>query len=293
VKKILDPLFQFSAFLFPFALVLYLVLFLLENVFPGFVSNIFDVNYFLIPVLFLGFLAAFANKNEDENEKKATRWDFMLIAGLVALSFVILLYKTTDLGWMGFFISLISSFLIALVSLIIISPSEDLDSATKKQKYIKKININYRKLSLSLVGFSLAGLFLVIIIGGLVFNLYQGKIAKGKKAQTVNALQEPTVEIPNQQLLDQTTVFVENGSGKTGKAASMAAFLRDFNLGTVTTRDADNPNYKNAYVEFNEKDLKVASYITFLLTDNYKYKIVNMLPPTNASQTGIILILGN
>ncbi len=345
MKKILNPLFQFSAVLFPFALVLYMILFLLENVFSGFVNNVFDLNYFLVPVLFFGFMAAFANKEEDKNENKPTKWDFMLIAGLAALSFVILEYKTADLGLAGFFISIISSILIALISLTIIFPLESLDLETenkieRKINYRKfflsflglfltklasivalvfpktekapeevietskrKLNIprfkipefNYRKFLPSPAVFSLMGLVSIIIIGGLVFSLYRGKIAEEKAIKNqlaINIIEQPSVQIPNDQLLENTPIFVENGSGKTGKAASMAALLSDFNFGNVKIGDADNSDYKNAYLEFNEKDFQVASYVTFLLTDNDKYKVVNMLPPANSSQSGIILILG-
>ena len=310
MKKILEPLFQFSAFLFPIVLVLYLVLFLLENVFPGFVSNIFDLNYFLIPVLLFGFLAALASNqqsvisSQQEQNKPATKWDFMLIAGLATLSFVILSYKTADLGWTGFLISIISALLVGLVSIIILvfpeteKAQEEVAETSKRKLHIPKFNreqFNYRKLFLSPIGLSLTGLFLVIIIGGLVFDLYQGKVAEKKainNQEVVNVVQQPRVEIPNDQLLAETPIFIQNGSGETGKASSMAAFLSDFNFGNVQTGDADNATYQNAYITFNQEDLKVASYVTFLLMDNDKYKIVNMLPPTSASQSGIILIIG-
>lgn len=306
MKKILSllrPIFEFSGFLFPFALVFYLILFLLENVFTGFVSNLFDLNYFLIPIIVFGFLAAFAS-HQQEQDKPATRWDFILIAGLVVLSFVILVYRTGDLGGTGFVISLISSILILFMSLIFIFPQTEkveveATEVSKKEFNILRFNrrkYNYKKIFLSPLGLSLTGLILIIIIGGLVFDLYQGKSAEKKIAiknrQEANVMRQQRVEIPDKQQLGETPIFIQNGSGKTGKASSMAAFLRDFNFGDVRAGDADSTTYKNAYIKFNEKDLKVASYISFLLTDNDKYRIINMLPPTNASQSGIILILG-
>jgi len=291
MRRLLNPLFQFSAFLFPFALVLYLILFLLENVFPGFVNNVFDINYFLIPVLLFGFLAAFANKDEDENEKKPTRWDFMLIAGLVALSFVILLYKTADLKWMGFLISLISSLLIAFISLIIIFPSKGLDSSTKNQ--IEK-KIDYRKFLLSPFRISSAALFLIIIIAVSFLAISQKNTKPQEKTTKISvSIENPVVKSPSKAALLNTPVLILNGAGKPGVASAMANFLKQNDFGTVSVGDADNPAYKNALLQFNNDDTAVASYITFLLTNKDKYKIVNMLPPTNASQTGIILILGN
>jgi hypothetical protein len=293
VKKILNPLFEFSAFLFPFALVLYLILFLLENVFPGFVSNIFDINYFLIPVLLFGFLAAFANKNENEDEKKPTRWDFTLIAGLVILSFVILLYKTADLGRMGFLISLISSLLVALISLIIIFPAKNLNLVTENQ--IEK-KINYRKFLLSPFGISSVFLFLIIIIPVSFFAFSQKKLQQPpvKVAEVISTpIENPIVKSPGKTVLLKTPILILNGTGKPGTASAMANFLKQYEFGSVSVGSADNQNYKNALLQFNDENAAVASYITFLLTGKNKYKIVNMLPPINASQTGIILILGN
>lgn len=301
----LTPVFDFSAFLFPYVLVFYLVLFLLENVFSGFVSNNFDINYFLIPVIFFGFLAALSPKKEEDNPpageaKGPARWDFILIAGLVTLSFVILTYKTADLGLTGFFISIISAILVGLISVVILvfpeteKVPEEATEASKKEFNIPEFN--YKKFFISPIGLSLTGLLLIILAGGLIFSLHKGRLAEEKtikNQQAINVLQQPRVEIPNGQLLSDTPIFIQNGTGKTGRAASVAAFLRDFNLGNLKTGDADNANYKNAYIKFYQKDFKVASYITFLLTDNDKYKIVNMIPPADASQSGIILILGN
>ena len=176
MKKIFSPLFSLSAFLFPFVLVLYLVLFLLENVFPGFVSNNFDLNYFLIPVIFFGFLAAFtrnepsAISNQDE-QKSPTRWDFILIAGLTVLSFVILVYKTSDLGLTGFIVSSIGSILILLMSLVIVFPSREKESvAPENHTHVR--NFHFKKFLFSHAGLSATGLVVLIIIGGFAYDIY-------------------------------------------------------------------------------------------------------------------------
>jgi len=309
MKKILSPLFDFSAFLFPIVLVFYLILFLLENVFPGFVSNNFDLNYFLIPAIVFGFLAAFSNqppaRNASQSEaggsatshqedKPATRGDFILIAGLTILSFAILVYKTSDLGLMGFVVSLIGSILILLVSLVlIVFPDMDKPQMQTENEIDRKYN--FRKLFLSPLGMSLISFVLILIGGGLIYSLYfrgPSRSPATSNQQSVVRIEQPRVEVPDPELLEKTQIIVQNGSGVPGKAASVAAFLRDFSFGAVKTGDANNSNYKNAYLRFNLEDLKVASYMTFLLSDNDKYKIINMLPPINASQSGIILIIG-
>ena len=309
MKKIFSPVFDFSAFLFPIVLVFYLILFLLENVFPGFVSNNFDLNYFLIPVIVFGFLAALSSsqKSEVSSREEAsppTQGDFILIAGLTVLSFVILVYKTSDLGLTGFIVSLVGSILILFMSLVLIvfpdmdKAEEEIAKTSEGEFGIRNLNrakYNYKKFFLSPVGLSLTGLVIFIIAGGLIYSLYfrsPPKQSEVRSQKSEVSIQQPRVEIPDPELLEKTQIIVQNGSGVPGKAASVAAFLRDFSFGAVKTGDANNSNYKNAYLRFNLEDLKVASYMTFLLSDNDKYKIINMLPPINASQSGIILIIG-
>jgi len=288
ILSLLRPILKFSAFLFPFVLVFYLILFLLENIFPGFVSNVVDLNYFLIPVLVFGLLAAFANKEEERNEKEPTRWDFMLIAGLTALSFVILLYKTANLGWMGFLISLISSSLISLVSLVIIVPEaaeNQVDRALDRK--------DVEKFLLSPLGISSIVLFLIIIICGSFFAFSQKKPQPQERitGEISIPIENPVVKSPGEAALEETPVLVLNGTGKPGTASAMAKFLEIYDFGNIKTGDAQNSNYKNAILQFNQESASVASYIAFLLND--QYKIINMLPQVNTSQSGIILILGS
>ena len=44
---------------FTYTLLSYLILFLLENLFTGFVSNVFDLNLLLIPLFLLGISTSF------------------------------------------------------------------------------------------------------------------------------------------------------------------------------------------------------------------------------------------
>ena len=303
--SLLKPIVRFSVFLYPFILVLYLILFSLENVFPGFVSINFNLNYYLLLILLIGFITAFNHETEikqtTDEMGKTILWNAIFIAGLVILSFVIIQYKTADLGWVGFIISIISSFLIVIVSLIIILPPENISSV---HEHHLKLKLHYTKLFRSSVGLTLVGFIIIIITGGFVYSIYQGKKTEqlrtiamsqqeiANQQQTLTIIQRPPVEIPDEQLLQNTLVFVKNGSGETGKAASMAAFLKSNNFGNIKTGDATNSGYINADIQFNESDSELASYIYSLITDNEKYKVVNMMPLTTASQSGTILILG-
>lgn len=289
MKRLIKPFLDLSVFMFPVTLILYLVLFLFEIVFPGFVSNISNLNYFLFPLLFFGVLATFSEKIKLHSDypKKPTKWDLILITILTTICFLILVYKTRYLEWTGLVVSISSTLLIIFISIVIFvfpylekSTVEQPESSTKKSIII-----------------CLVYLILVIIISGLVFNLYRKKISSKNKTTTIennvlNVRQQSKFEFLDKQLLQKIPILIENGSKNATKTASIATFLRNFNFNNIKIENADNFDYKNAYILFNAEDSKVASYLTLLLTDNNKFKIVNMLPPIRASQSGIILIIG-
>ncbi|MBU1327513.1 hypothetical protein KKB64_02780 [Patescibacteria group bacterium] len=101
MKKIKDYFRNITVFfslardIFPYALLSYLILFLLENLFPDFVSNNFSLNWVLVAVLASGLLAAFAPEDKAERVEKehATSSDYLLTAGLGVLGAVIIFAK--------------------------------------------------------------------------------------------------------------------------------------------------------------------------------------------------------
>jgi uncharacterized membrane protein len=105
-------------------LVTYLLLLLVEQVWTGFVSNYFNLNYLLIIVIIAGILSVFSEK-EHEHEKATTWKDYAYITVLSLAGLVIIKFKTVDLGWLSWVISIIAGILIYLLSILILEDEEE------------------------------------------------------------------------------------------------------------------------------------------------------------------------
>jgi|SRR3989338_6076556 len=115
-NKIMDRLIHT---VFAHLLIFYLILFILENLFTGFVSNNFDLNILLIPIFAAGMLSAFFPAPK-QKKKKATKLDYLTITLLTVLTFIIILTKTSTLGEISIVLSSVSSLLVLFVSLMIL-----------------------------------------------------------------------------------------------------------------------------------------------------------------------------
>jgi hypothetical protein len=111
MKEILTNIFQSL-------LVTYLLLLLIEEIIPGFVSNYLNLNYLLIIVIGLGIAEVFYGKQQ--KPKPTTKKDIYLTYTLGLLGFVILKYKTADLQVLSWIISIIGGILIILLGLLIL-----------------------------------------------------------------------------------------------------------------------------------------------------------------------------
>lgn len=110
--------------LFQGFLVAYLILLLVEQVWSGTVSFYMNLNYLLIVVIVLGILDVFSShasvkKTEVTWKDKAYIW-LLGIAG-----FVIIKFKTAELGWLSWMISLIAGILIVLLSKLVLEEDEN------------------------------------------------------------------------------------------------------------------------------------------------------------------------
>lgn len=119
-----QPFFDFCKQLFVFALILYLVLFLLETVFPGFVSYNFDLNKILVVVFVLGFLSVFAQEEKAEQKKektrKFTRKDFTFLCILGFLVGIVVFIKTDTDVLTRVMSGVLGGFVISLVAWILL-----------------------------------------------------------------------------------------------------------------------------------------------------------------------------
>jgi hypothetical protein len=103
--------------LFQTLLVTYLILLLIEQIYPGFVSTYLNLNYLLILVIASGIADVFTEKKKIK--EKTTKKDYYLIYALGILGTIIIKYKTTELGYLSWIISIIAGILIILLSHLI------------------------------------------------------------------------------------------------------------------------------------------------------------------------------
>jgi glucan phosphoethanolaminetransferase (alkaline phosphatase superfamily) len=105
--------------IFPIFLVTYLLLLLLETLFEGSVSSYLNLNYMLIAVIFFGVIAILVSNNKNEAPKQGhslTKTIITVCAGLGGA--FIIWYKTKEMGWLSYIISIVSGAIIVLISIL-------------------------------------------------------------------------------------------------------------------------------------------------------------------------------
>lgn len=90
-------LFLFIKELFTYFLFFYLILFILETIFPGFVNNNFDLNYVLYGIVLLGIFSVFApeeESNKEELQNTSSKTNFLTSISLGATVGFLIFAKT-------------------------------------------------------------------------------------------------------------------------------------------------------------------------------------------------------
>ena len=109
--------------LFQTILITYLILLLIEQIWTGFVSTYLNLNYLLILTIIVGILDVFSEHKKIE--QKTTKKDYYLIYTLGILGAIIIKYKTADLNYLSWIISIIAGILIILLSYLILEEDEE------------------------------------------------------------------------------------------------------------------------------------------------------------------------
>jgi hypothetical protein len=138
--------------IFQYVLVAYLILLLIEEVWPNSISVYLNLNYLLFITIVFGVLSAFSSPRPEE-KKPVTKKDYFFVIVLAVVGFVLIKYKTGELGGLSWVISIISGFLIFLVSLLILEEDEDNEKEAQEDDF--KLDLNLKKLSLFLIFISL------------------------------------------------------------------------------------------------------------------------------------------
>jgi len=111
-------------YLFQTLLVTYLVLLLVEQIWSGLVSVYLNLNYLLVVVIVAGVLDVFSEHSPKKKEK-VRKLDYWFVVILGVLGFGIIKFKTGDLGWLSWVISIIAGVLIILLSLLVLEDEDE------------------------------------------------------------------------------------------------------------------------------------------------------------------------
>jgi len=123
--------------IFSWSLVLYLILFLLENIFPRLISDIISLNYLLIPVLMFGVASSVFPSTEIIEDHSSLRSNIILSAVLSLVGGGLIYYKIDLTPLLRIGISLLSTLLILLMSLLVVLPEDfKLPKLSKKYLYL-------------------------------------------------------------------------------------------------------------------------------------------------------------
>ena len=122
MKQITGHKAELISHLFQTLLVTYLILLLIEQIYTGFVSTYLNLNYLLILTIASGIADVFTKK--EKTKQTTTKKDYYLIYALGILGTIIIKFKTVELGYLSWIISIIAGMLIILLSHLILEEDE-------------------------------------------------------------------------------------------------------------------------------------------------------------------------
>lgn len=307
----IKPLFYFAQWLFPYALIFYLLLFLLENLFNGIVSNNFELNWVLGIVMFLAFLSVFAPViPEEEIEEKPQKNDYLLI---IIMGFIggIVIYAKLEVGIIA---RLITSGIVGLMIIFLgyyiftAKDEEEILENGEFQKFERKTQILvflkyiFRLCLQQKVQLPIFYVFVFLIFSAfLIPKNFSVLLSHLKKPVVVNPPQEPSPTPVNPFFWDDYNnskniapskdiiIKVLNGGGESGLAKSFSFTLKENGFNQVSASNAENYNYVDALIIFKPEDKAQASLIGSYLQKIYP---LIMQTPAEETQNGIVIILG-
>lgn len=122
LKNLWQTILGVSKIVFEISLVVYLALFLIDEIASGFVSNFFNTNYILVICIVFGALTALNQKHEPLPKPEALKKsDYILITGLGILAVILVFVKIKTIGWIAWPISILSGILIFLISYLFLN----------------------------------------------------------------------------------------------------------------------------------------------------------------------------
>lgn len=290
---------EILSIIFSYSFILYLVFFLLETIFPGFVSNNFSLNYLLIPVFIFGILSVIFPKPETEGKetKPASKLDFILMLVLSVGSFFLIFYKfNIDNLVLKLTVSLLSSVLTFILGVIILYFPDKQEDETGKESiegeptYLAWSRIIRRSfLSRIHIPVPLALLFVIITLIFIPKNtakiMYTPTESPNLPSEEGNVT--PVVALPKAD--PKMKIIVYNGGAEAGEAARFAGIFKKAGYVNVEALNYPLKTNDNVFIQFKESDSAQADLIESILRNDYS--IVDRWPLASTSAE-IRIILG-
>ncbi|MFC1687638.1 hypothetical protein ACFL0L_03595 [Patescibacteria group bacterium] len=115
--------------LFKVSLVSYFLLYLINDLAPGFVSRYFNLNIVLVIIVVSGIISIFGGEEEVKKEKKHIRmldYIFILIAGLITA--ILIFVGIKDMGKLAYLVSIVAGGIVIIISILLFhEPTKDHD----------------------------------------------------------------------------------------------------------------------------------------------------------------------
>jgi len=295
---------EILSLIFSYSFILYLVLFLLETIFPGFVSNNFSLNYVLIPVFIFGILSViFPQAEEKEKPKKpVSKVDLILILALSVGSFFLIFYKfNIDNLILKLTVSLLSSVLTFILGVVILYfPDEQEEVGEKELIEGESTYLNWSRmirrsfLSRIHIPVPLALLFVIITLIFIPKNVMKIIQTPGSRSMTESSGTQseegsttPAVALPKAD--PKMKIIVYNGGAETGEAARFAGIFKKAGYVNVEALNYPLKTNDNVFIQFKESDSAQADLIESILKNDYS--VVDRWPLASISAE-IRVILG-
>lgn len=316
-QKLLESILVIAKELFIISLIFYLMLFILETIFPGFVSYNFNLNWVLGLVLALGLIAAFAP--EEPSSAKATEGkpkilDYITSVFLGILGGLLVFAKMGSASYLSLIAAGVVGLLIIAVSIILLTVQDE--EVEEKEEEIEEFVQNtflsrktfiypiafLRLLLFKKVNFPMILILIVFLFtffslpqkAGVTPRKFNFKISLPQRQTTPTPTPTPTPipTPPEPKITPQADLLIKvlNGSAKIGIEEDFTKILINAGFLKAFFGKADNNKYENATIKFRPEDEEQAKLIKTLLEKDYE--IITGAPSATASAE-ITVILGN
>ena len=120
-NKYYQAIVTFLRYLFLPVLGVYLLLLLIDVIFPNSISRYINLDYWLIPVIFTGIVAVLTGFKNDRSTEQSSpiKSNIVTIICCGIVGAVIVWYQSRDVGWLTYVISPVSGIVIVLLTLVI------------------------------------------------------------------------------------------------------------------------------------------------------------------------------